>query len=97
MPRCALRAADARLPWTLAAGANPSSRAAWPADGSLPCLFVPWHDDAAASPRPQPHHTAEFVVREGADGVRHEQIVAAVKSAARQKVPDNLKAELLKR
>ncbi len=40
---------------------------------------------------------AEFVAREGADGVRHEQIVAAVKSAARQKVPDNLKAELLKR
>lgn len=39
----------------------------------------------------------EFVAREGADGVRHEQIVAAVKSAARQKVPDNLKAELLKR
>ncbi|PRW59246.1 colon cancer-associated Mic1 [Chlorella sorokiniana] len=39
----------------------------------------------------------EFVAREGADGVRHEQIVAAVKPAARQKVPDNLKAELLKR
>lgn len=40
---------------------------------------------------------AEFVARGGADGVRHEQIVAAVKSSARQKVPDNLKAELLKR
>lgn len=43
------------------------------------------------------HLAAEFVAREGADGVRHEQIVAAVKPAARQKVPDNLKAELLKR
>lgn len=29
--------------------------------------------------------------------MRHEEIVSAVKAAARAKVPDNLKAELLKR
>lgn len=33
----------------------------------------------------------------GAGSVRHEDIVAAVKPAARAKVPDHLKAELLKR
>ena len=33
----------------------------------------------------------------GAGSVRHEDIVAAVKAAARAKVPDHLKAELLKR
>lgn len=41
--------------------------------------------------------TAEFVATQGADSVRHEDIVAAVKPAARAKVPDHLKAELLKR
>ncbi|KAI3438464.1 hypothetical protein D9Q98_000893 [Chlorella vulgaris] len=39
----------------------------------------------------------EFVATQGADSVRHEDIVAAVKPAARAKVPDHLKAELLKR
>lgn len=39
----------------------------------------------------------EFVAKEGADNVRHADIVAAVKPAARSKVPDHLKAELLKR
>lgn len=46
---------------------------------------------------PRQTAAAEYVAREGADSVRHDQIVAAVKPAARQKVPDNLKAELLKR
>jgi hypothetical protein len=41
---------------------------------------------------------AEFVARQGdAAAVRHEDIVAAVRTAARAKVPDHLKAELLKR
>jgi hypothetical protein len=37
------------------------------------------------------------VAKQGAAGARHEEIVAAVKPAARAKVPDHLKAELLKR
>jgi hypothetical protein len=41
---------------------------------------------------------ADFVARQGGPGsVRHEDIVAAVRAAARAKVPDYLKAELLKR
>lgn len=39
----------------------------------------------------------EFVATQGSGSVRHEEIVAAVKPAARAKVPDHLKAELLKR
>jgi hypothetical protein len=35
------------------------------------------------------------VVRHGSDAVRHEDIVREVQSAARAKVPDSLKAELL--
>lgn len=38
---------------------------------------------------------AEYVVRHGSDAVRHEDIVREVQSAARAKVPDSLKAELL--
>lgn len=37
------------------------------------------------------------MAREGPEGVRHEELVAAVKTAARAKVPDHLKADLLKR
>jgi hypothetical protein len=40
-------------------------------------------------------HPAEYVVRHGSDDVRHEDIVREVQSAARAKVPDSLKAELL--
>ncbi|KAL4448112.1 hypothetical protein ABPG75_005331 [Micractinium tetrahymenae] len=39
----------------------------------------------------------EFVAQRGEAGTRHEEIVAGVKTAARAKVPDNLKAELLRR
>lgn len=50
-----------------------------------------------AQTRVQYRAPAEFVAKQGADNVRHEDIVAAVKTAARSKVPDHLKAELLKR
>lgn len=46
---------------------------------------------------PPPQPAAEFVATQGPSSVRHEDIVAAVKPAARTKVPDHLKAELLKR
>lgn len=48
-------------------------------------------------PRCRARRDAEFVAKQGPAGVRHEEIVAAVKPAARAKVPDHLKAELLKR
>ncbi len=37
------------------------------------------------------------MAQRGEEGARHEEIVAGVKAAARAKVPDNLKAELLRR
>ena len=43
----------------------------------------------------RPH--AEVVAREGAEAVTHESLVASVRAAARAKVPDHLKAELLRR
>lgn len=39
----------------------------------------------------------EFVARQGVEAVTHAEIVAAVKPQARPRVPDNVKAELLKR
>lgn len=56
-----------------------------------PCIARPTWPPALASPR------TDFVAQRGEEGARHEEIVAGVKAAARAKVPDNLKAELLRR
>lgn len=67
----------------------------WPS--SFTVLFWPRQRASPDSGASAPRHAAEYVHSAGAGAVKQEEIVAEVRPAARAKVPDGLKAELLTR